>query len=114
MRTMVSVLFALVSTILPFTGALAQQDQFPPTAIIVQEDFAPLSNVWVPSLGEWTFPNGTYGNSTALSKNLTTIAGYRGVDPTAPGDDRIRFEEFYGQTEVSLAWSVTCQWSVFS
>jgi hypothetical protein len=92
---MVSVLFALVSTILPFTGALAQQDQFPPTAIIVQEDFAPLSNVWVPSLGEWTFPNGTYGNSTALSKNLTTIAGYRGVDPTAPGDDRIRFEEFF-------------------
>jgi hypothetical protein len=97
MRTLVSVLFALVSTLLPFTGAFAQQDQFPPTAIIVQEDFdfTPIRYNWLPSAGQWTFANSTYGNNTAASKSLTTITDYREVDPTAPGDDRIHFAEFF-------------------
>jgi hypothetical protein len=95
MRSLVSVLFALVASHLPFTGAFAQQDQFPPTAIIVDERFAPLSEPWVPSLGEWAVTNGTYGNATAASKNLTTIAAYRDIDATAPADDKVHFEHFF-------------------
>jgi hypothetical protein len=90
-----SVLPALIASLLPFTGAFAQQDQSPPTAFIVNEDFVPLNHPWVPSLGEWSVTNGTYGNATAAGKNLTTIAAYRDIDATAPADDRVHFEHFF-------------------
>jgi hypothetical protein len=51
------VLFSLAST-------LAQTDQFPPTAVLVQEDFSPLREAWQPAIGIWSVANGTYGKGS--------------------------------------------------
>jgi hypothetical protein len=52
-----AVLFSLAST-------LAQTDQFPPTAVLVQEDFSPLREAWQPAIGIWSVANGTYGKGS--------------------------------------------------
>ncbi len=55
-----SALLALVSLAFPFAAALAQSDQFPPTAHISSDDFSPIKEPWEVHSGVWIVSNGTY------------------------------------------------------
>lgn len=93
-------LLALVSLAFPFVNALAQSDQFPPTAHIVEEDFSPMENQWEPVNGTWTVANGTYGSSLAGGTDISTITSYRDVHPAGPPSTVLRFEEFFVRARV--------------
>ena len=100
MSILLSVLLALVSLLLPLSSALAQQDQFPPTAEIVVEDFSPMRQVWQPALGNWSVANGTYGNSSGVGRNISRITEYRNIIPAFPPSFEISYEEFFIRTRM--------------
>ncbi len=93
MRIRLSVLLSLVA--LPLASALAQTDQFPPTARLVQEDFSPLQEAWQPAMGNWSVVNGTYGNSSGAGTNISRITEYRRIRPQDPPDSEINYDEFF-------------------
>src|SRR5688572_27563987 len=85
MRTLLSALFALLSTILPLANVLAQTDQEPPTAVIVSENFSGgLSYPWQPVSGNWSVANRTYASIAAGGTNISVITEYRDLHPAAP------------------------------
>jgi hypothetical protein len=94
MKTLTSALLALVSFSLALPSALAQSDQQPPTAVIVEDDFSPTQSQWQPASGTWTVANGTYGNASTAANEITTITRYRGVHPADPGEPVVRFDDF--------------------
>ena len=96
MSILLSVLLALVSLLLPLSSALAQQDQFPPTAEIVVEDFSPMRQVWQPALGNWSVANGTYGNSSGGGQEHQQDHGVPQHEfPRFPPSFEISYEEFF-------------------
>ena len=94
MRIQLSVLLSLAS-LLPLTSALAQNDQEPPTARLVEEDFSPLREAWQPAIGNWSVANGTYGNSSGAGTNISRITEYRRIHPAQEPDPEINYEEFF-------------------
>jgi hypothetical protein len=100
MRIPLSVLLALTSILLSHTSAFAQTDQQPPTAVIVAEDFSPLSQTWQPASGTWSVASGTYRSTAAGGADLSTITEYRGLHPASPPTTELRFPEFFLRARV--------------
>jgi hypothetical protein len=95
MRIQLSGVLSLLVLLLPLTPVRAQQDQFPPTARIVVEDFSPMREAWQPALGTWSVANGTYGNSTGAGTSISRITEYRRISPSDPPDSEISYDEFF-------------------
>jgi hypothetical protein len=95
MRMQLSVVLSLLALLLPLAPAGAQQDQFPPTARLVVEDFSPMREVWEPTLGAWSVANGTYGNSTPAGRSISRITEYRRITPAEQPASEINYEEFF-------------------
>jgi hypothetical protein len=101
MRTLLSALFALLSTILPLAQVLAQTDQEPPTAVIVSENFSGgLSYPWQPVSGNWSVANRTYASIAAGGTNISVITEYRDLHPAAPPMQELSFPEFFVRARV--------------
>lgn len=93
-------LLALIASTLPLAHAFAQTDQEPPTAVIVAEDFSAMSQTWQPVSGRWAVTNGTYGDSLAGNRDITTITKYRGLQSAEPPDTQIRHQDFFVRTRM--------------
>jgi hypothetical protein len=98
MRARLSVLLALLFSALPH--AFAQTDQEPPTAVIVAEDFAPMSQSWQPVSGSWSVATGTYANIASGGPHISVITEYRGIRPAEAPSPELRFPEFFVRARV--------------
>jgi hypothetical protein len=84
MHIRLSVLIALCSFFLTLTHAFAQ-DSTPPTAGLFFDGFSRVNQAWLPASGSWSISNGTYGNATAGSSNISVVTVYEGVGhPSLP------------------------------
>ncbi len=87
-------LLVLAGLSLPNFAALALTDQDPPIAGIVNEDFSPLREHWVPASGNWSVGAGNYNSTAAGSADIATIVEYRRIDPAAPPTSALAFDQF--------------------
>src|SRR5215204_1291861 len=93
MHIRLSVLIALFSLLLPLTHVFAQ-DTTPPTGTLFFDTFDHVDQLWQPVSGTWSVSNGTYGNASASSSNITIVTGYEGVGLHGLGSDKIEAGDF--------------------
>ena len=97
MITSPTALLRAALVVLAFLPALAfgtLSDQTPPSAVIVREDFAPLSQEWQPVTGAWSVDAGKYNSTAAGTTDISRIVNYREIDPSAPPQPTLHFDRF--------------------
>ena len=87
---------------LPSLAALALNDQTPPTAFIVKEDFVPLSQEWQAASGAWSINAGTYNSTAAGTTDITRIVHYRDIDASGQGTPVLTFDQFSFSARVRI------------
>jgi hypothetical protein len=105
MNFLPSVLFALVSLLLPLANAFALTDQEPPLAVIATDDFSPMSQAWQPVSGNWAVADQNYAVAFNAGTSLSTITQYRNIDPAAPPDSQLRQQDYIVRARVQITGS---------
>jgi hypothetical protein len=84
----------VVLAFLPDLAFGTLSDQTPPSAVIVREDFAPLTQEWQPVSGAWSVDAGKYNSTAAGTTDISRIVNYREIDPSAPPQPTLHFDRF--------------------
>jgi hypothetical protein len=105
MNILPSVLFALVSLLLPLANVFALTDQEPPLAVIATDDFQPMSQAWQPVSGDWAVADRNYAVAFNAATSISTITQYRDIDPAAPPDSQLRQQDYIVRARVQVTGS---------
>jgi hypothetical protein len=84
---------ALCIGVLPAGATFAQQEHFPPTAIIVSEQDPPGPD-WQVVSGIWTPFEGTFRSSGRGAADISTIVSYQNIRTAQPPTTNLPFEQF--------------------
>lgn len=97
---------------IPLLAPTASAQFFPPTAVVIEEDFSDPAHIaerWQTTAGSWSATGGTYG-STVAATSIATIHQYPAIEPGEPPLPELLYDVFDYRVRMRNPGTDATQW----